>query len=628
MAGELASFFIRLSTVFDDSGFKKAQAGMKETEGLTQKLNGALGELGLAVSAGAAIWKIIDFSQESVQAFAEQERASVRLQAAMQNLGVYTKKAFEANLEFASSLQRSTTFADEAIIEAQQLLTTYGLYGQKLKDTVVAAMDLATARNIDLNTAVMLLGKAYNGQTETLGRYGLKIRETGETAKDFQQVLNQINLRMGGAAANATQDLIGKTQQLKNSFGELKEAIGTELAPVVNAYVSDLKTIADGVTEYLNKRHAANAADKSAIQVLDEQRQGYHQSLQGLKERADALEKAGKADAAANVRGSNLYKALEENIRRVNEKIAEQNRLEDQRHSKPVVPTAEPPKFSEEAVNKAMKEAEEDLALHNQADKKIQAARLTSEELERLDTEEMAHKLQLRGQADKADELRAVGKEKFEKDMAAKRIQVAASTFSYIASLANSQNKVLAGIGKAGAIAEATINGHVAFTKAMASFPPPINFILATGVLAACIAQVAQISGVQMAEGGMLRATAGGVPVTMAEAGHDEVAIPLGDPRTKARLADTFLPKGFTPQALARAAEGGAGGGGGRMVTVNVHQENHFEGGVPSSSDPHDYQDVLALMDKMRKATKDGAAEALDAVKQFQRTAADRGGEA
>lgn len=626
MAGELASFFIRLSTVFDDTGFKKAHAGMKETEGLTQKLNGALGELGLAVSAGAAIWKLIDFSEQSVMAFAEQERASERLRVAMKNLGVFTKEAFQANLEFAASLQRSTTFADDAIIEAQQLLTTYGLYGQKLKDTVIAATDLATARNVDLNTAVMLLGKAYNGQVDTLSRYGLAISKTGETAKDFERVLDQIRTRMGGAAANATNDLIGKTEQLKNSFGELKEAIGAELAPTVSKYVTDLRTIADGITDYLNKRHEANRTDKTAVQILNEQRQGYYDNLNALKERADVLDKAGRGDAAANVRGSSLYKALEENIRRVNDEISKQVSLEAQRHAKPVVPTVEPPKFSDEAVNAAMKQAEKDLALREEADKKIQSHRMTTEEIQRIDSEELAHKLQLRGQSDKADELRAVAKEKFEKDMAAKRVAVAASTFSYIATLANSQSKVLAGIGKAGAIAEATINGHVAFTKAMASFPPPYNFILATGVLAACLAQVASISGIQMAEGGMLRATAGGVPVTMAEAGHDEVAIPLGDPRTKARLADTLLPRGFTPQLLQDALRGG-GGGGSRSIQVVIQQENNF-GNVPSSRDPQGQQDVLDLMEKMRVATKEGADKALDAVKQFHRTAVDRDGEA
>ena len=146
MAGELTSFFIRIASTFDDSGFKKAQAGLTETKSMTEGLTGALGELGLTVSAGAAIWKLIDFAKESVEAFAAQERANQRLATSMRNLGVFTKTAYEEQIQFAEGLSRSTTFADEAIIEAQALATTYGLYGEKLKSTVVAAMNLSIAQ--------------------------------------------------------------------------------------------------------------------------------------------------------------------------------------------------------------------------------------------------------------------------------------------------------------------------------------------------------------------------------------------------------------------------------------------------------------------------------------------------
>lgn len=64
-----------------------------------------------------------------------------------------------------------------------------------------------------------------------------------------------------------------------------------------------------------------------------------------------------------------------------------------------------------------------------------------------------------------------------------------------LASLQSSSNKKLAAIGKAAAIAQATIDGVLAVQKALASAPPPFNFVQAAIVGAVAAANVAQIAG-------------------------------------------------------------------------------------------------------------------------------------
>lgn len=70
------------------------------------------------------------------------------------------------------------------------------------------------------------------------------------------------------------------------------------------------------------------------------------------------------------------------------------------------------------------------------------------------------------------------------------------SSFSYIATLAQSSNRELAAIGKAAAITTATIDGYAAVQKALASAPPPYNFALAAAVGVATTANIAKIAGV------------------------------------------------------------------------------------------------------------------------------------
>jgi hypothetical protein len=62
------------------------------------------------------------------------------------------------------------------------------------------------------------------------------------------------------------------------------------------------------------------------------------------------------------------------------------------------------------------------------------------------------------------------------------RLAGARNFFGTLAGLSSSGNKKLAAIGKAAAVAQATIDGFVAVQKALASAPPPWNFIQAAAV--------------------------------------------------------------------------------------------------------------------------------------------------
>lgn len=77
-------------------------------------------------------------------------------------------------------------------------------------------------------------------------------------------------------------------------------------------------------------------------------------------------------------------------------------------------------------------------------------------------------------------------------------------TGAKIATLASSNNKTLATIGKAAAITQIAIDGPQAITKALAAFPPPINFAAAALVGAAVAQQAANVAGVSFATGGFV----------------------------------------------------------------------------------------------------------------------------
>ncbi|WP_447902463.1 phage tail length tape measure family protein [Pseudomonas serbica] len=81
-------------------------------------------------------------------------------------------------------------------------------------------------------------------------------------------------------------------------------------------------------------------------------------------------------------------------------------------------------------------------------------------------------------------------------------INQSASFFGIMATLSQSGHGKLAAIGKAAAMAQATIDGYLAIQKALAAFPPPFNFIAAGVVGVATAANVAAISGIGFSTGG------------------------------------------------------------------------------------------------------------------------------
>jgi hypothetical protein len=85
-----------------------------------------------------------------------------------------------------------------------------------------------------------------------------------------------------------------------------------------------------------------------------------------------------------------------------------------------------------------------------------------------------------------------------QKKLEEQRLSAVGSFFGGINKLASESakhNRGLAVVEKMTAAAEAAINSALAFTKALASSPPPMNYVLAAGVLATGIAQQVKIMG-------------------------------------------------------------------------------------------------------------------------------------
>lgn len=141
-----------------------------------------------------------------------------------------------------------------------------------------------------------------------------------------------------------------------------------------------------------------------------------------------------------------------------------------------------------------------------------------------ITTLKQAHALQ----RDALSEEMAEKEKKREKEVAEAKAQAVAGLFGGLANLqrqANMHDRESRLRFKALAIAEATVNTYLAATKALASAPPPFNYIAMAGVIATGLAQVGQIKDQKFASGTL---SAPGGMALVGERGPELVELPRG----------------------------------------------------------------------------------------------------
>lgn len=478
----------------------EVSAGLGKIKTATTGLTDVYSGLRLALGAVQETFgRLISFLGESLKAYSENETAVKRLNLALQNQGFYTD-AYSKDLQgLATQLQSVSTFSDEAILETMQLLTTFGLAGKELKSTTKAALDLSTGLGIDLRTATMLLGKAWEGNTTMLQRYGIVVDSSLSASERFEAVLRKINDRFGGSAQTQASTYAGKIEILKNNFNDLQESIGKMVAGPMEKMATKLNYLVVGWQQVISgpKFAGGKTMGPGDIFLGPDTRTG---SKEPSSKRAKGQEELAEERSLAKEQLMARLEAL--NNEAGIEKLSTTDRAAQRLF----------------AFNQSNIEIEKERQRHN----------ISETEAEKLKNDNFK-KMQERSLKD-AEQLNA------------RRLASTMTMLSMLASFATAKNKALAAVGKASAIGITIINAHKAAGEALAAFGafPPLAFAMAGVMEAAGLAQAAQIAGVQLAHGGMIMPSSGGTLASMAEAGHAEVAIPLDDPRTKEKLADTF----------------------------------------------------------------------------------------
>lgn len=149
-----------------------------------------------------------------------------------------------------------------------------------------------------------------------------------------------------------------------------------------------------------------------------------------------------------------------------------------------------------------------------------------------------------------------------------------------LATLQTSHNQKIAAIGKAAAITEATIAGFLAVQKALASGPPPWNYIAAAAVGVSAAMNVAKIAGVKGFESGGY--TGNGGRSAMAGVVHGQEFVMNAQATRRNRPQLEAMNAGA--QAV-NANDGGGSGGKPKIIMLTFDIDNNIQTSGGTSND-------------------------------------------
>jgi phage-related protein len=276
---------VRASVGLVGSAVGELGGGFTSVGNIMQGFAGA-GVVG-AVSAG--LGEVIKGLEASVKQASDTEKIFTDLGAAVDRSGTAWKSVREGTITALEAMQRTTVYSKDEMAAALQRLMTYGLSYEEAMKALGSSLDFAAAKHMDLESAATLVGKALDGNTAIMKRYGVDIATSKDQAKaldDAQKALATSLKDLGADWGNIGEALTGVGVKLTDVNGKMRSTkdIAADLVDAFKQGNIDLPRFEELLTTLGIKFDDAKLKGGSATEVmakLNEQFGGAAQAAAG-----------------------------------------------------------------------------------------------------------------------------------------------------------------------------------------------------------------------------------------------------------------------------------------------------------------------------------------------------------
>ena len=232
---------------YNGKGLDKAIKQFSQLEGAGAK-SGFLLEKAF-VPAAAALGALTAGIGLATKAAMADEAAQVELARQLKATTKATDTQVASAEKFISTLSKQTAMADDQLRPAlANLVRATGSLELSQKAMSITA-DLATAKNIDMETASVAVAKALTGQTAALIKLDPSLKELINKSSSADEILGALNKTVGGAAKAFADTAEGGAKNFSIAMGELQESIGAVFLPIMEKMIPILNDVANYMAE-------------------------------------------------------------------------------------------------------------------------------------------------------------------------------------------------------------------------------------------------------------------------------------------------------------------------------------------------------------------------------------------
>ena len=205
------------------AAFSEAAMSVPGVGPIMSAMNGSALAVGAGIAAVGAGFRLLS---DSVKEFAAAEVAVAKLDAALGNSGLLDGKYRSELQAFAGDMQQLTGISDESWLDVFATLTKFGADQSNIRSYTQAVVNLAGMMGGDVTQAAFIFGKAMQGSTEMLGRYGITVDKAKSQSEQLADIMRQLEMRGGGQLEGMANTIEGRTRKIAEAWGNVKEGIG------------------------------------------------------------------------------------------------------------------------------------------------------------------------------------------------------------------------------------------------------------------------------------------------------------------------------------------------------------------------------------------------------------------
>ena len=277
----------------------KFKADTKEAESGISKVTSSLNKLAKAVEknpitklsksvtmlggafrvATGIINKVSGAISDVTEASRVQITAEKQLEAAAKNNPYLSEYSVQQLKAYAGELQSISTVGDEELLPMMAQLAAAGRTQSEIQDIMTTALNMSATEAISLDTAVKQLNATYSGSAGRLSQMSGAVKAlTADELKNGDAV--KILKEQYSGIAQSVAESTGGWQQFKNTFGDLKEVIGSAFMSLQNSagkvlnnffgtVITKLKSAGKEADEFKRKLHISDTLKDESSSVAD-----------------------------------------------------------------------------------------------------------------------------------------------------------------------------------------------------------------------------------------------------------------------------------------------------------------------------------------------------------------------